>query len=86
MSKTSMVLKLGLVSLFINILLNYFFVYVLELNHVGIALATSFSAIAIYLISLFWLNKNNLFNGRGKILSYIFAILGLLIMIFTINI
>ena len=85
MSKTSMVLKLGLVSLFINILLNYFFVYVLELNHVGIALATSFSAIAIYLISLFWLNKNNLFNGRGKILSYIFAILGLLIMIFTIN-
>jgi putative peptidoglycan lipid II flippase len=86
MSKTSMVLKLGLVSLFINILLNYFFVYVLELNHVGIALATSFSAIAIYLISLFWLNKNDLFNGRGKILSYIFALLGLLIMIFTINI
>lgn len=86
MSKTSMVLKLGLVSLFINILLNYFFVYVLELNHVGIALATSFSAIAIYLISLFWLNKNGLFNGRGKILSRIFALLGLLIMIFTINI
>ena len=86
MSKTSMVLKLGLVSLFINILLNYFFVYVLELNHVGIALATSFSAIAIYLISLFWLNKNDLLNGRGKILSYTFALLGLLIMFFTINI
>jgi len=84
-SKTSMVLKLGLFSLLINILLNYLFVYTLELNHVGIALATSFSAIFIYIISLFWLDKNNLFNSRGKILSYTFAILGLLIMFFTIN-
>ena len=84
-SKTSMVLKLGLFSLLINILLNYLFVYTLGLNHVGIALATSFSAIFIYIISLFWLDKNNLFNSRGKILSYTFAILGLLIMFFTIN-
>ena len=84
-SKTSMVLKLGMISLTINIFLNYFFVYVFDLMHVGIALATSFSAIIIYFISLIWLIKNNLMNQRGSILSYVFALFGLAIIFLTIS-
>ena len=84
-SKTSMVLKLGMISLTINIFLNYFFVYVFDLMHVGIALATSFSAIIIYFISLIWLIKNNLMNQRGSILSYAFALFGLAIIFLTIS-
>ena len=80
-----MVLKLGMISLTINIFLNYFFVYVFDLMHVGIALATSFSAIIIYFISLIWLIKNNLMNQRGSILSYAFALFGLAIIFLTIS-
>jgi len=80
-SKTRMVMWLGLVSLLMNIIFNYVFVYIFDLNHVGIALATSISGIVVFCLSVIWLCFYKLFS-KNALLS---AIIILLIMLFFVS-
>lgn len=80
-AKTRMVMWLGLVSLLMNIIFNYVFVYIFDLNHVGIALATSISGIVVFCLSVIWLCFYKLFS-KNALLS---AIIILLIMLFFVS-
>lgn len=80
-AKTRMVMWLGLASLLMNIIFNYVFVYIFDLNHVGIALATSISGIVVFCLSVIWLCFYKLFS-KNALLS---AIIILLIMLFFVS-
>ena len=80
-AKTRMVMWLGLASLLMNIIFNYVFVYIFDLSHVGIALATSISGIVVFCLSVIWLSFYKLFS-KNALLS---AIIILLIMLFFIS-
>ena len=54
-SKTKFVLLLGIVSLFINLLLNYLFIFIFGMGHVGLALATTCAALIVWLLSIIFL-------------------------------
>ena len=54
-SKTKYVLLLGVVSLFINLLLNYLFIFIFGMGHVGLALATTCAALIVWLLSIIFL-------------------------------
>ncbi len=54
-SKTNMVVYTGLLSLFANLILNYYFIFYMELGHFGLAIATSISSIIVFFVSLYWL-------------------------------
>jgi len=54
-SKTKFVLLLGIVSLLINLLLNYLFIFVFGMGHVGLALATTCAALIVWLLSIIFL-------------------------------
>ena len=54
-SKTNMVVYTGLLSLFANLILNYYFIFYMELGHSGLAIATSISSIIVFFVSLYWL-------------------------------
>ena len=54
-SKTNMVVYTGLLSLFANLILNYYFIFIIDLGHFGLALATSISSIIVFFVSLYWL-------------------------------
>ena len=54
-SKTNMVVYTGLLSLFANLILNYYFIFTIDLGHFGLALATSISSIIVFFVSLYWL-------------------------------
>ena len=59
-SKTSMVLTTGALALIINLILNYYFIFELDLGHYGLALATSVSSIVVFCVSIFWLFKQKI--------------------------
>ena len=59
-SKTNMVVLTGSISLFANIVFNYYFIYQLDLGHFGLALATSISSGIIFIISYFWLRNQGI--------------------------
>lgn len=80
-AKTRMVMWLGLTSLLMNIIFNYVFVYIFDLSHVGIALATSISGIVVFCLSVIWLSFYKLFS-KNALLS---AIIILLIMLFFVS-
>ena len=54
-SKTKFVLLLGIVSLLINLLLNYLFIFIFGMGHVGLALATTYAASIVWLLSIIFL-------------------------------
>ncbi|RPG42778.1 MAG: murein biosynthesis integral membrane protein MurJ [Gammaproteobacteria bacterium TMED112] len=54
-NKTKLVLTLGLVSLILNLILNYVFIFVYDMGHVGLALATTFAAISVWVIAIIYL-------------------------------
>ena len=59
-SKTNMVVLTGSISLFANIVFNYYFIYQLDFGHFGLALATSISSGIIFIISYFWLRNQGI--------------------------
>jgi len=54
-NKTKFVLTLGLISLIINLILNYVFIFVYDMGHIGLALATTFAAISVWVIAIIYL-------------------------------
>ena len=54
-NKTKFVLFLGLVSLILNLALNYLFIFVYDMGHVGLALATTFAVISVWIIAIIYL-------------------------------
>ena len=54
-NKTKFVLTLGLISLILNLVLNYVFIFVYDMGHVGLALATTFAAISVWAIAIIYL-------------------------------
>ncbi len=54
-NKTKFVLFLGLVSLILNLALNYLFIFVYDMGHVGLALATTFAVISVWTIAIIYL-------------------------------
>tara|TARA_B100000513_G_scaffold99577_1_gene42475 strand:- start:2458 stop:3504 length:1047 start_codon:yes stop_codon:yes gene_type:complete len=54
-NKTKFVLTLGLISLIINLVLNYVFIFVYDMGHIGLALATTFAAISVWVIAIIYL-------------------------------
>jgi putative peptidoglycan lipid II flippase len=54
-SKTKFVLVLGIVSLLINLFLNYLFIFIFGMGHVGLALATTCAASIVWLLSIIFL-------------------------------
>ena len=73
-AKTKLVLWLGVFSLLLNIIFNYVFVYMFELEHVGIALATSIASIFVFTVSVAWLSLNKFFNKGAVLLAIAFII------------
>ncbi|RPF73199.1 MAG: murein biosynthesis integral membrane protein MurJ [Thiotrichales bacterium TMED285] len=71
-SRTDLVLKLGILSLLLNLIFNYLFIFVLHFSHVGLALATSISVFLVFLTAqiLVYLNEN---LRDKKILNIIFT-------------
>ena len=59
-SRTSMVVITGLLALFTNLILNYYFIFGLDLAHYGLALATSVSSIIVFFVSIFWLFRQKI--------------------------
>ena len=59
-SRTSMVVTTGLLALFTNLILNYYFIFELDLGHYGLALATSVSSIIVFFVSIIWLLKQKI--------------------------
>ena len=55
-----MVLTTGALALIINLILNYYFIFELDLGHYGLALATSVSSIVVFCVSIFWLFKQKI--------------------------
>ena len=51
-SKTKVVLALGVISLITNVVLNYLFIFEYNWGHTGLALATTYAAILVWLIAL----------------------------------
>ena len=51
-SKTKVVLALGVISLITNLVLNYLFIFEYNWGHTGLALATTYAAILVWLIAL----------------------------------
>ena len=49
------VLFLALVSLVLNLILNYIFIFVYDMGHVGLALATTFAVISVWTIAIIYL-------------------------------
>ena len=47
-------LTLGLISLILNLVLNYVFIFIYDMGHVGLALATTFTAVSV------WAQCNNI--------------------------
>ena len=58
-SKTKFVLILGCTSLFINLVLNYLFIFTYDWGHVGLALATTFAAIFVWLLAIIFIFRIN---------------------------
>ena len=58
-SKTKFVLVIGFISLLTNLILNYVFIFIYDLGHVGLALATTCAATLSWLISLVFIYKIN---------------------------
>ncbi len=58
-SKTKFVLIIGFISLLTNLILNYVFIFMYDLGHVGLALATTCAATLSWLISLLFIYKIN---------------------------
>tara|TARA_B100000945_G_scaffold29020_1_gene20085 strand:- start:1520 stop:2023 length:504 start_codon:yes stop_codon:yes gene_type:complete len=58
-SKTKFVLIIGFISLLTNLILNYVFIFMYDLEHVGLALATTCAATLSWLISLLFIYKIN---------------------------
>ena len=54
-NKTKFVLTLGLISLILNLVLNYVFIFIYDMGHVGLALATTFAAISVWAIAIIYL-------------------------------
>ena len=54
-NKTKFVLTLGLISLIINLVLNYVFIFVYDMGHIGLALATTYAAISVWVIAIIYL-------------------------------
>ena len=59
-SRTSMVVLTGLLALMTNLILNYYFIFELDLGHYGLALATSVSSIIVFYVSIFWLFRQKI--------------------------
>ena len=58
-SKTRIVLLLGSVSLLINLILNYLFIFTYDWGHVGLALATTFAAMTVWLLAIIFIFRIN---------------------------
>ena len=58
-SKTKFVLILGCTSLLINLVLNYLFIFTYDWGHVGLALATTFAAISVWLLAIIFIFRIN---------------------------
>ena len=58
-SKTRTVLLLGSVSLIINLILNYLFIFTYDWGHVGLALATTFAAMTVWLLAIIFIFRMN---------------------------
>tara|TARA_B100001079_G_scaffold76872_1_gene66121 strand:- start:696 stop:2003 length:1308 start_codon:yes stop_codon:yes gene_type:complete len=58
-SKTRIVLLLGSVSLLINLILNYLFIFTYDWGHVGLALATTFAAMTVWLLAIIFIFRMN---------------------------
>ena len=58
-SKTRIVLLLGSVSLIINLILNYLFIFTYDWGHVGLALATTFAAMTVWLLAIIFIFRMN---------------------------
>ncbi len=56
-SKTKIVLMLGTISLIMNLVLNYLFIFSYDWGHVGLALATTFAAITVWLLAVILIIK-----------------------------
>ena len=56
-SRTKFVLFLGSVSLLVNLVLNYLFIFTYDWGHVGLALATTFAAITVWLLAVIFILK-----------------------------
>ena len=56
-SKTKVVLALGVISLITNLVLNYLFIFEYNWGHTGLALATTYAAILVWLIALILILK-----------------------------
>ena len=59
-SKANMVVVTGLVSLISNVIFNYYFIYLLDYGHFGLALATSISSGIIFVVSYIWLSNQGI--------------------------
>ena len=59
-SRTSMVVLTGVLALMTNLILNYYFIFELDLGHYGLALATSVSSIIVFFVSIFWLFRQKI--------------------------
>ena len=58
-SKTKFVLIIGFISLLTNLILNYVFIFMYDLGHVGLALATTCAATLSWFISLVFIYRIN---------------------------
>ena len=56
-SRTKFILFLGSVSLLVNLALNYLFIFTYDWGHVGLALATTFAAITVWLLAVIFILK-----------------------------
>ena len=56
-SRTKFILFLGSVSLLVNLVLNYLFIFTYDWGHVGLALATTFAAITVWLLAVIFILK-----------------------------
>jgi putative peptidoglycan lipid II flippase len=72
-TKTPMLI--ALLSLFINIFLNYLLAFYLELGHLGLAIASSISAIVSVFILSFILKKEGLISFAGIFSAFSFKVL-----------
>ena len=71
-SRTDLVLKLGILSLLLNLIFNYLFIFVLNFSHVGLALATSISVFLVFLTAQILVNLNENLRDK-KTLNIIFT-------------
>ena len=55
-----MVVVTGLVSLISNVIFNYYFIYLLDYGHFGLALAPSISSGIIFIVSYIWLRNQGI--------------------------